>query len=159
MALVVKQIIPGLLLSTAAVFVVAASAQAVLPQTYPWLLLAPAFMLLAFGLLPVLFVTVHYQRLFRQSIATTADWIGIRERTGWKGISLEGLHGIGISHSVLATSVFALRRIRTTLILVDADGHRLDVDQLRLAAEATEVLRTHAQNAAVTEAAARALTI
>ena len=159
MAWVVKQTMPGLLLSMAAFFVVAGAAQAALPQTYPWLLLAPVFMFLVFALLPMPFVVMRYRPLLRQSVATTANWIGVRERSGWKGISLEGLRGIGISRSVIAMSVFALRRIRAKLILVDAEGHRLDVDQLSLTAQVKEVLRAHAANAAVTETAARALAI
>jgi hypothetical protein len=74
-------------------------------------------------------------------------------------MGLDELRGIGISRSVIATSVFALRRITAKLILVDAEGHRLEVDQLSLTSEVREVLRTYVANAAVTEAAARALAI
>jgi hypothetical protein len=154
---VVKRILPGLLLSMAAFFVVAGAAQAALPQTYPWLLLVPVFGFFVFGLLPVPFVARRYRPLLRESVATTANWMGVQERSGWKGMSLEGLRGIGICRSVIATSVFALPRTMEKLILVDAEGHRLEVDRPRLTAEAKVVLQAHAANATVTESAARAL--
>lgn len=152
----------GTVLNVIAVYIVgmivAVGFQTAQPWTFPWILVAYAALGLLAGPLLYAVLALHLRRMARTEIAVGGGWITIRAGRGWwKSFELGSLVGVGATRQALMTNLFGRAKIRTTLRLIDAEGHRLDVDQSLLAPEVLAEIREFAADAATTELAASML--
>jgi hypothetical protein len=154
-----KMMLPGQLLGLAVGMVTFVGFQLALPWTFPWIiLLAGVLFLLAF-VVPSLLVIPRMRRVGAQGMVTVGnDRIGKRAGSQWLSISLSEIVGVGAYRTAASVGALGTARTWVDLRLVDAAGHRIDLDGLILNAEIVKVLKDATREVPTTDLALKVLT-
>jgi hypothetical protein len=83
--------------------------------------------------------------------------VSLKVRTQWKSLDLRRLAGVGGVPTVNSLGLFGTTKLRHTLRLIDADGHRLDIDELNLTTPVLAEIRRFVDSVPQTDLAARIL--
>jgi hypothetical protein len=119
--------LPGLIGAGAAALLVFGGFQAAVPHTFPWILSAIAVMFVLFGVVPLVVAAFVLARMGRLGIATGDASVSVKVGKRWQTIDLRELVGVGVNRSVHANGPFVYPMISTSLLLVDRDGHRMNL--------------------------------
>lgn len=137
----IQRTLPGLLDSAVAALLVFVGFQAALPHTFPWILCAAVVLFVLFGVGPIVIAAVVLTRVGRISLATGDASVSLRVGKRWQTLDLRELVGVGASRSVNAIGPFIYPTILTSIVLVDREGHRMNLARLLASARVISHIR------------------